>query len=455
MNRPANRRMFWRLWFRALTVKRPQAIVALVSLLVGAATISMLLNLYGDVHRKMTQEFSAYGANVILAPQDAGSTETASGERVHGIPAHNRLLDQDVLYRLSPFEQRVRGLIAVPRLDVITRVKRVPAAAGTQDRANAVAVGTNLAAIVRLNPAWRVDGRPDSGDDNVCIAGTNLAARLHARIGDGLQVEPLAPGPAGKPSEQERTVFTVSAILSTGSAEDDQVFLPLAKLQDLAALTGDMSSGGREDGIRLDGSDDGPAAKSSQAGHLSASRRPAEPKISLVEVYVPGDARQVEGVARQLAQSFDGTGVDVRPVRRIVYSQGKVLAIIVGLVIWLTSIILVIIALCVTATMTAIVLERRKDVALMKALGATNRQVVRLFLAEGAALGFAAGLAGYAIGGLLARELGRRLFGVSLDWAWWAWPVVCLATMLLALVATFLPVRSTRRVEAAVVLKGA
>ena len=157
----------------------------------------------------------------------------------------------------------------------------------------------------------------------------------------------------------------------------------------------------------------------------------------------------------ELRQAFNGTGVEVRPVRRILDSEGKVLRTIRGLVLWLTGVILVIIALCVTATMTAIVLERRKDVALMKALGASSRQVMLLFLAEGAALGLLAGVGGYVAGAWLASELGWRLFGVSLYWAWWVAPLVCLATVLLAVFATFLPVRSVRGVNPAVVLKGA
>ena len=56
--------------------------------------------------------------------------------------------------------------------------------------------------------------------------------------------------------------------------------------------------------------------------------------------------------------------------------------------------------------------------------------------------------------GIAASALGQRLFGVSLHWAWWAWPTVCGACVLLAAVATFLSVRSARQVEPAVVLKG-
>jgi ABC-type antimicrobial peptide transport system permease subunit len=124
-------------------------------------------------------------------------------------------------------------------------------------------------------------------------------------------------------------------------------------------------------------------------------------------------------------------------------------------VVSLTALILVIIALCIMATMTAIVLERRKDIALMKALGASDRLVMGFFLMEGAALGLVAGLAGCFFGGILATALARRLFGVRLDWAWWTLSLVSTASVLISVLATFPPVRIVRKVEPAVVLKGA
>lgn len=71
--------MFWRLWWRAVSVQRSQAALALGSLMVGAAIASMLLNLYGDVRRKMTEDFRSYGANVVIAPASTGSSTGAEG----------------------------------------------------------------------------------------------------------------------------------------------------------------------------------------------------------------------------------------------------------------------------------------------------------------------------------------------------------------------------------------
>src|SRR6266516_5620427 len=117
--KPTRNSLFWRLWLRALTVKRAQTGVALVSLLLGAATVSMLANLYSGARRKMTQEFRTYGANVVVAPA-SGPADVESPAASSGL-----MDDEVVLRRLHAFRDRLPGLITVPRLDVVTRIAPV------------------------------------------------------------------------------------------------------------------------------------------------------------------------------------------------------------------------------------------------------------------------------------------------------------------------------------------
>jgi len=205
----------------------------------------------------------------------------------------------------------------------------------------------------------------------------------------------------------------ISGILSTGGAEDDQVFVPLAGLQEAAGL---------------------------------------DRKQSVVELLVPGDAAAVTRTVTRLAGALSRARVS--PVRAIVESQGKVLGTIRWLLLALTTLILVIVALCVMATMTAIVLERKKDVAVMKALGATDQLILRLFLCEGAGMGITGGVLGFALGLVLARELGLKLFGVVIHPAWWTLPLISLGSMTLAILATVFPVRMAAGVQPATTLKG-
>jgi hypothetical protein len=121
------RSLFWRLWLRSLTVKRPQAALAVASVMVGAAVASMLLNLYGDVRRKMSQEFRAYGPNVVVGP--AASSVPAEASNARAASSANPDAVAGIMYKavidfLAPFARRENGLAAVPVLYAVTQVKK-------------------------------------------------------------------------------------------------------------------------------------------------------------------------------------------------------------------------------------------------------------------------------------------------------------------------------------------
>ncbi|MGH9351650.1 MAG: ABC transporter permease [Terriglobia bacterium] len=396
--RRSQRSIFWLLCLRSLQVKRPQAMLGIGSLVVGAAVCSLLLNLYGGVERKMTESFRAFGANVIVAPREAALQSSA-------LPS---LMEASWAGRIDV----KRGLSSLPVLYVVSHLDPVEPDPRLPGGENVMAVGTDLAGLVEMNPNWHLEGAGTTFKTQDCIVGAHLAAEMRFHPGDQLHLSSL-PSDA-KAGHVIPETFRVAAIVSTGASEDDQIFVPLAALEQMAGLPG---------------------------------------KISLIELRVPGDTQEIEAAIHQLAAALPQLAV--RPVRQIVYSEGRVLTTLRHLMLALTTLILVIIALCVAATMTALVLERRKDVAVMKALGASDRAVMELFLCEGAALGLLGGLLGFFIGAFFARDVAARLFHVALAPSWWVFPVVCISTALLAVMATMLPVRIVRGIRPAVALKGA
>ncbi len=407
---------FWRLVARSLSVKRPQAVVAIGALTVGAAVTAMLLNLYGDVQRGMSREFRAYGANVVLtraldaaAGAPMGTAGGASAATEGSIPVG--VIDEAIMSRLESFGAGRYGFEAAPLLFVVMRLRRTSGGPRLPEFEDTVATGTDFSALRRVFPSWRIEGSSANLAAGTCMVGAHVAARLRLGVGDTFELHPLPH--LATTGEEHAGECRIAGVVSTGSSEDDQVFVPLQTLQRAAGLEG---------------------------------------KISMVELSVPGEPQEIERAMGEMARAIPRA--EVRPVREIVYSEGNVLGSIRWLTVWLTALILIIIALSVAATMTAIVLQRRRDVAVMKALGASDRALMGLFLAEGAGLGLLGGCAGFALGALLARQLVHQLFGTEFHMVFWSFPAISLSSMLLALAATVFPVRIVRRIEPATVLRG-
>jgi putative ABC transport system permease protein len=73
------------------------------------------------------------------------------------------------------------------------------------------------------------------------------------------------------------------------------------------------------------------------------------------------------------------------------------------------AIALLVAAIGIANTMTMAILERTREIGLMKAIGATNRDVLTIFLGEAAGIGFLGGLGGIALG-----WLGGQLLNVAI-----------------------------------------
>jgi putative ABC transport system permease protein len=171
-----------------------------------------------------------------------------------------------------------------------------------------------------------------------------------------------------------------------------------------------------------------------------------------IEVSVSGSAAEVEQAIAQLRQTLPN--VEVRPVRQIVQAEGRVLGKTRGTLLAASLLILITAALCMLATLTAWVLDRRKDFAVMKALGASERLIAGVFAAEAAAIGVIGALLGYGAGIGIAMWIGRANFQAAVQPRIDVLPLVLAGSLALALLSALLPVSLLRRIQPAAMLRG-
>ncbi|MEO8725545.1 MAG: ABC transporter permease, partial [Acidobacteriaceae bacterium] len=175
---------------------------------------------------------------------------------------------------------------------------------------------------------------------------------------------------------------------------------------------------------------------------------------NLLEISYTGSAEQIQSALDKLKAIFRGEPVEVRPVRKIVAAEGRVIRKTRAMMFACGLLIALTVALCVGSTLTASVLERRRDFALMKALGASQTLINGIFTTEAALLGVVASLLGFLLGGGLADLIGLLNFHASVTPSIFAFPGVLLVTLIVALGSALLPLAHLQQLEPAVILKG-
>jgi putative ABC transport system permease protein len=160
----------------------------------------------------------------------------------------------------------------------------------------------------------------------------------------------------------------------------------------------------------------------------------------------------IGSISKQIDEALPG--VETRAVRQVAEGEGKILGRI-SVLLWIVTLAALIAAgLAVGSTAATSVLERQKEVGLMKALGASNSLVGAFFLGEQLLLALFGGGLGYAIGVLLARWLSITVFGVSSPARMIMLPVTLGLAVLVAVLGSVFPLRRASRFDPAPILRG-
>ena len=173
---------------------------------------------------------------------------------------------------------------------------------------------------------------------------------------------------------------------------------------------------------------------------------------STVEVAASGSPEEVARVLDQLGQEMPAA--DVRPVRQIMEGEARVLGKTRATLFAAASLIILTAALCVLSTLMGWVFDRRRDFAIMKALGASGRLLNGFFAMEAAALGATGAVLGFIVGIGIAAWTGRANFHAAVVPRFSVLPIVVGGSIFVTLLSAILPISLLRRVQPAVILRG-
>lgn len=427
-----NTGMFFRMLLSAVFRRRSRAVMAVVASLVGAATLFCLAMICIAVPQQMNQEMRAYGANLIVTPL-ADSENSKSG-----------IDDAMVEHTTQMVSAKGSEKHATYRYENV-RVNAAPY----------VMAGVNPAQVRNLNHHWVVDGSwPSTGK---VLVGRDVADAMGLKVGGSITIgyrasdNAASSGQASQPgtdgtdgTAQSGTDGTSDGQTSSGStgAQQTQNGHVSSDIMDTSGtefrVAGIVDTGGSEDSIIY--------ALAGDVDKLTGSTR----GVDVIE-YSSG-ASDLTALVNSI-NDMTSMHVKAQQVTKITASDTRVITMLQTLF-WIVSLVVLVFTLVgVGTTISSIVSQRRNEIGLRKALGASSHAIGVEFYVESAVYGLLGGLLGTATGYGMARWLCATVFERSIGFNWWLAVVSVVFSALVAVVASIPPVHRATRIDPAVVLR--
>jgi len=397
--------MFLRLVFESFWRQKRRKALAGAAIMLGVSVATAMIAVATDVGDKISRELRSYGANLLVTPQQDTLDLEIGGVNLKP-PGDGSYLNEADL-------PKIRGTFWHNNIVGFAPMLPVQVELGLKGLDQRTLVGTYflkklslgkesfLTGVRVTHPWWTVEGAWPEDDSEDVLVGERLARDAGLRVGETIPI-------AGQPHR-------ISGILSAGGAEDEQIVAPLGLAQQILGRRGAVR--------RLY------VSALTKPQDALAGRDPRTMNPELFERWYCSP--YVQSIAYQLQEAIPDSHAE--PIRQVAQNEGAVLARIEGLMLWITAAALVASALAVSAAMATAIFERRREVGLMKALGARNALIAALFFTEATLLALLGGGVGFLGGAILARQIGRSIFNAQIT----VEPVLLPVILGIAVIVTF------------------
>src|SRR5580704_12177831 len=373
--------MFLRLVYESFRRQKRRKLLAGAAITLGVGVATSMIAVATDIGDKVGRELRAFGANLVVTPQEDTLDLQIAGVDLKP-PSDGAYLDEADLPKIHGmfWHNNIVGFAPVLPVAVNVGGKSVTLLGTYFSKQLTFGKDEFRTGARSIYPWWKVGGAWPQDDSQDVLVGERLAGTLGLKAGDEIEI-------AGQ-SQSHR----VAGVLSTGGAEDDQIVAPLAVAQAIL---------GRPKAVRR--------------LYVSAVTKPEDAFARRDPKTLRGPefdrwycSPYVQSIAYQLQEVIQHSHAE--QIRQVAQNEGTVLSRIKGLMLLITLAALISAALAVSAAMATAMFERRSEVGLMKALGASSVAVAAVFFAEALLLAVLGGSVGFVGGAMLARAIGKSIF---------------------------------------------
>ncbi|AKB78475.1 ABC transporter, permease protein [Methanosarcina horonobensis HB-1 = JCM 15518] len=370
--------------------------LAVLSVVVAAAAIVAVVTTFSAATDGLYEESNKFGANIIVKPEVTAIPLVAGSTSIGSLSTGENYIEESEIPRIHTIENNSNLAVVAPRLYGIAEL----------GNSSVVVMGVDPEKEKILKPWWKIQGHwmaAETPEKTEVMVGSDIAGPLGLKEGSPIT---LSQGYISIGAQ------VAGVIESTGGNEDGYIILPLEASQHLLSKEG---------------------------------------KVSSLEVRALCNDCPVEEISRQIEEVFPG--LEARSMSQIVETEMAVVEHTESSAMAVSIITLLVSTLTVASTMLASVNEKLKEIGIMRAVGASDRQVVSMLLFEGAIIGIIGGGIGFAIGTAASSIAAPMLVSVSPPPMWEILPAVAGICMVTGMVASIIPAKRALGVDPAEVLR--
>jgi len=377
--------------------RKRRVLYASLGVVIGITTIIAVLTIALAGQTNIYGQLEKYGANLMVMPAISDIDIGLGGLSLGTLAIGENYISEDRLPEIHRIaDGKIREALNIEDQGDIATIAPKLYANTKVNGTSVIVVGVYPREERLVKTWWKVSqGKYLEAPDEALI-GAIAAEVLGLNVGDRITLDGAE--------------VTIAGILEeTGSNEDYQVFIPLETAQEAF------------DKERL---------------------------VSSIDIRALCNACPTSDIASAINENM--AGVRAVAVKQIAETEMGMLEKVSRFLFALAAITLAVGCFGVVNTMTTSVHERIRDIGIMKAVGASRNQIMKIFFYEAVIIGVAGGLLGYAAGTLLAYIIGPLIFGgVAVTYVpQYFLPSLALAT-LIAVIASVYPAFRASKIRVA------
>ena len=444
--------------FRSFSRQFKRRLLIAVTVCLSAAVSVAMLGVVFDVGDKLNAELSTYGSNIVVQPKsdavvsDLYNTADAHGSGASSSSDPTSFLKESDAKKIKTIFWAFNITNFAPELNIHADAGCSGSAQGSCKAANVPIVGTWFAKTLHMDSGestvagmngmrswWKVNGSWPKDDSGQAMVGSTLATKLGVRIGDSITLDKTIARTGSSGAERNRVRVKVVGIFDSGDSDNNGIYMPSIVAQTLANLPDSID---KIEVKALTTPDNDLARKASKNPNALTQD---EWETWYCTAYPSSIAYQIEEVL---------PGAVAKQVRQVAALQGDVLQKTQAVMVLMTVLSLVAAAIAVANLMAASIGERGSELALLKAIGATDGAVSRLMLAETAVISLIGALVGSLLGSGVAQVVGHVVFGSGITMRPMVFVLVFVLLAVTVLVASLSSIRAILGLKPAQVLHG-